>query len=286
MSGFIPFIHLSSYPLILSFWVHDLNPVLFHIWGPLAVRWYGLAYLLGFLGGYLILLRMSKRGEFAVSPQELSNFIIHVAIYGVFLGGRLGYVLFYAWDTFIHDPLFLFRVWEGGMASHGGILGVILVVLWTARKKKISFWNLTDSLALVAPIGLFFGRIANFINGELWGRPTDVPWAVIFPQAEDLTPTPRHPSQIYEAFGEGLFLFIALWLLHRTAWGRREGTVSAAFLLIYAAARIAGECFREPDSTVYFGWLTKGQLYSGFMVIADIVIITTKKLYRRKTSNP
>jgi len=277
-----PALHHSIVPVLhLSFWVHDLNPVVFHIWGPLAVRWYGLAYLLGFLGGYLILLRMSKRGEFAVPPDELSNFIIHVAIYGVFLGGRLGYVLFYAWSTFIHDPLFLFRVWEGGMASHGGIIGVILVILWTAWKKKVSFWNLTDGLALVAPIGLFFGRIANFINGELWGRSTDVPWAVIFPQAEDLTPTPRHPSQLYEAFGEGLFLFIALWLLRRTTWGKREGVLSAAFLVLYAAARIASECFREPDSTIYFGWLTKGQLYSGFMVVGAIVIIASKRLWQR-----
>ena len=277
-----PTIQLSGYPLILSFWTHNLNPVIVQLWGPLAVRWYGMAYLLSFLSGYLILLRMSKRGEFAVPPQELSNFIIHIAIYGVFLGGRLGYVIFYAWDTFINDPLFLFRVWEGGMASHGGMIGVILVILWTAWKKKYVFWNLTDGLALIAPIGLFFGRIANFINGELWGRPTHVAWAVIFPQAEDLTPTPRHPSQLYEALGEGLLLFIALQLIRRTAWGKREGVLSAAFLILYAAARIASEFFREPDSTVYFGWLTKGQLYSGFMVITAIIIVVTKNLYQRK----
>jgi phosphatidylglycerol:prolipoprotein diacylglycerol transferase len=269
--------------LSLAFWTHTLNPVVFHLWGPLAVRWYGLAYLAGFLGGYLILLRLSRRGEFAVPPDELSNFIVHIAIYGVFLGGRLGYVLFYAWSTFIHDPLFLFRVWEGGMASHGGIIGVILVILWTARKKKTSFWNLTDGLALVAPVGLFFGRIANFINGELWGRPTDVPWAVIFPQAEDLAPVPRHPSQLYEAFGEGLLLFTALWFIRRTAWGKRGGALSAAFLIIYAAARIASEFFREPDSTIYFGWLTKGQLYSAVMVAGAVVIIAKKHLGRRKS---
>ncbi len=274
----VPIIQLSNYPLFLSFWVHNLDPVIFQIWGPLAVRWYGLAYLLGFLGGYLILLRMSKRGEFAVPPQELGNFIVHLAIYGVFLGGRLGYVLLYAWDTFIQDPLFFFRVWEGGMASHGGILGVILVVLCTVWKKKYNFWNITDGLALVAPIGLFCGRVANFVNGELWGRPTDVAWAVIFPQAEDLIPTPRHPSQIYEALGEGLFLFIALWLIRRTVWGKRNGRLSAAFLVLYAAARIASECFREPDSTVYFGWLTKGQLYSSFMILGAIIILCRKKI--------
>ncbi len=277
----IPIFQYSNVPLFLAFWVHNLNPVIFQIWGPLAVRWYGLAYLLGFLGGYLLLLRISKRGEFAVPPQELGNFIVYLAIYGVFLGGRLGYVLLYAWDTFIQDPLFLFRVWEGGMASHGGILGVILVVLCTVWKKKYNFWNITDGLALVAPIGLFCGRVANFVNGELWGRPTDVAWAVIFPQAEDPAPTPRHPSQIYEAIGEGLFLFIALWLIRRTVWGKRDGVVSAAFLVLYAAARIASECFREPDSTIYFGWLTKGQLYSAVMVVAAVVISAKKHLWQR-----
>lgn len=287
----VPIIQLSNYPIFLSFWVHNLNPVIFHIWGPLAVRWYGLAYLLGFLGGYLLLLRMSKRGEFAVPPQELGNFIVYLAIYGVFLGGRLGYVLLYAWDTFIQDPLFLFRVWEGGMASHGGILGVILVVLCTVWKKKYNFWNITDGLALVAPIGLFCGRIANFVNGELWGRPTNATWAVIFPQAEDPIPTPRHPSQIYEALGEGLILFIALWLIRRTTWGKRNGSLSAVFLILYAAARIASECFREPDSTIYFGWLTKGQLYSAVMVVAAVIISVNKRLWQRnvglrKTSNP
>jgi phosphatidylglycerol:prolipoprotein diacylglycerol transferase len=277
-------LQFSTTPVLhLAYWIHNLNPVLFHLWGPLAVRWYGLAYLLGFLGGYLLLLRMSKRGEFAVPPDELSNFIVHIAIYGVFLGGRIGYVLFYAWDSFMHDPLFLFRIWEGGMASHGGMLGVILVILWTAWKKQYPFWNLTDGLALVAPIGLFFGRIANFINGELWGRPTDVPWAVIFSQAGDPVPVPRHPSQLYEAFGEGLLLFAALWLLRRTAWGKRDGALSAAFLVFYAVVRITVEFFRTPDEgyALYFGWLTKGQLYSALMIVAAAIIILIKKLYRK-----
>lgn len=264
----------------MTHWVHDLNPVIVQLWGPLAIRWYGLAYLLGFLGGWWILSRLSKKGEFAVPPEELSNFIVQIAIFGVFLGGRLGYVFFYAWDTFIHDPLFALRVWEGGMASHGGILGVIGVTLWTAWKQKVSFWNLADGLALVAPIGLFFGRIANFINGELWGRPTDVAWAVIFPQAGDTVLTPRHPSQLYEAFGEGLLLFIALWLIRRSTWGRKEGNISASFLFIYALARIASEFFRTPDEgyTLYLGWMTKGQLYSSVMIVAALIIFWRKKL--------
>jgi len=238
----LPVFHPSTLPLFLAFWVHNLDPVIFHLWGPLAVRWYGMAYLSGFLGGYLLLLRLSKRGEFAVPPQDLGNFIVHIAIYGVFLGGRLGYVLRTAW------------------------------------KKKIPFWNMTDCLALVTPIGLFFGRVANFINGELWGRPTEVPWGVVFPQVQDPAPTPRHPSQLYEAFGEGLFLFIALWLIRRTAWGKRDGSLSADFLVIYAIVRIASEFFREPDSTIYFGWLTKGQLYSSFMILAAVIILWRKKL--------
>ena len=269
---------------ILGTYVHHLNPVIFQIWGPLAVRWYGLAYLLGFLGGYLLLLRMSKRGEFAVPPQELGNFIVYIAIYGVFLGGRLGYVLLYGFETFVHDPLFFFRVWEGGMASHGGMIGVFLVVLWTTWKKKYAFWNITDGLALVAPVGLFFGRIANFINGELWGRATNVAWAVIFPQAEDITPTPRHPSQLYEAFGEGVLLFTVLWFLRRTAWGKREGVLSAVFLILYAIARITSEFFREPDSTIYFGWITKGQLYSSFMILGAVIILWRKKLLCKASS--
>jgi phosphatidylglycerol:prolipoprotein diacylglycerol transferase len=245
----------------------------------MAVRWYGLAYLLGFLGAYLILKRLAKQNEFAIPPEELSNFIVHLAIFGVFVGGRLGYVLLYALDIFLQDPLFVFRVWEGGMASHGGMLGVLAVLGWYSWKKKVSFWNLTDGLALVAPIGLFFGRIANFINGELWGRPTQVAWAVIFPQAGDAIPTPRHPSQLYEAFGEGLLLFIVLWAVRKTAWGKREGNTSVLFLLIYAVARIASEFFRTPDEgyDLTFGWLTKGQLYSSFMIVGAILILCRKK---------
>jgi phosphatidylglycerol:prolipoprotein diacylglycerol transferase len=278
-----PILHNSLTP-ILAYWTHDLNPVLFHIWGPMAVRWYGLAYLLGFLAAYLVLRSLSKRGELALPTEEISNFIVQIAIFGVFLGGRLGYVLLYAPGEFLQDPLFLFRVWEGGMASHGGMIGVISVILWTAWKKKISFWNLTDSLALVAPVGLFFGRVANFINGELWGRPTQVAWAVIFPQVDM---QPRHPSQLYEAFGEGLLLFAALQAARRTAWGKRDGSLSALFLLLYAAARIASEFFRTPDAgyELYFGWITKGQLFSGFMVAGSIAILVAKKLARPQRTN-
>ena len=282
-----------TFPSLLAYWTHNLNPVLFHIAGPLAVRWYGLAYLAGFLGGYVLLRRLSQKGELALPPEEISNFIVYTAIFGVFIGGRLGYVLLYCPELLLDfSPGTLFgidmpiwgvlKVWDGGMASHGGMVGVIGVVLWTAWKKKVPFWNLTDALAFAAPIGLFFGRIANFINGELWGRPTDVAWAVIFPHAPDPTPTPRHPSQLYEAFGEGLLLFTALWLIRKTSWGKRNGVTSASFLLIYAVARIVSEFFRTPDEgyDLFLGWMTKGQLYSTAMIIAAVAIFYARKLYR------
>lgn len=262
-------------PLVLAHWVHNLDPVLFHLVGPLAVRWYGLSYLLGFLCGYLILRRLATRGELAVAPGDLSALILRIAIYGVFLGGRLGYVLLYQPDSLIDDPLFLFRVWEGGMASHGGMIGVTLVLLWTARKQQLPFWNLADGMALAAPAGLFFGRMANFINGELWGRPSTLPWAVIFPQAGDSLP--RHPSQIYEALSEGLLLFAVLWILHRAIGNRREGVASAAFLILYALARITCEWFREPDSGLVLGILTKGQFYSSLMILGGASILLVKK---------
>lgn len=274
----------------LAFWTHNLEPVLFEIAGPLAVRWYGLAYLAGFLGAILLLRRLAKQGEFALPANDVSNFIVTIAIFGVFIGGRLGYVLFYCPSLlldFSPAPLFgmevplwgALKVWEGGMASHGGMIGVIATILWIAKKNKVSFWNLTDGMAFATPIGLFFGRIANFINGELWGRITDVPWAVIFP---DAGPEPRHPSQLYEAFGEGVLLFIALWLIRKTAWGKRNGATSACFLLIYAVARIISEFFRTPDEgyDLFLGWITKGQLYSAFMILGAIGIACALKLYR------
>ena len=269
----------------LAFWTHDLDPVIFQIWGPMALRWYGLAYLLGFIAAYVILLRMAKRDQFAIKPDDVSNFIVHLAIMGVFIGGRVGYALLYAWETVVHDPMFLFRVWEGGMASHGGIIGVVCVMLWYAWKKKVSFFNLSDGMAFIAPIGLFFGRIANFINGELWGRPTNVSWAVIFPQANDAIPTARHPSQLYEAMGEGLLLFLALWLLRKTRIGKQEGATSAFFLILYAIARIGSEFFRTPDAgyELYLGWITKGQLYSAFMILAACIILLRKKLPCKKS---
>ena len=262
----------------MEYYIHNINPVVINLWGPLAVRWYGLSYLLGFIAAILLLRRWSKKDEFQVPVAEVSNFVVMLAFFGVFIGGRLGYVLLYGFGAFLNDPLYAFRVWEGGMASHGGLVGVILFMLWYAKKHGHSFWNLTDNMACTASLGFAFGRLANFINGELWGRKTQVAWAVIFPQANDPVPTPRHPSQLYQAFAEGFLVFGILLLLRRTAWGKRSGALSACYLALYALARIGMEFFREPDSTVYLGWLTKGQLYSALMILGAVAIVWKMKL--------
>ena len=285
----------------MKYYIHNINPIIFEIGGPLAIRWYGLAYLLGFIASILLLRRWSKRGEFDVPVTEVSNFVVLLAFFGVFLGGRLGYVFFYSFDTFLNDPLYAFRVWEGGMASHGGFIGVILFILWYARKNNHSFWNLTDNMAVTTSLGFAFGRLANFVNGELWGRATTVKWAVIFPQELGMhygdydLPTigrlvetgqlmPRHPSQLYQAFTEGFLVFGIMMLLRCTPWGKRAGALSASYLILYALARIAMEFFREPDSTIYFGWLTKGQLYSALMILGALAIAWRKGLFSTEKS--
>jgi len=286
----------------MSYYIHNINPVIVHIGGPLAIRWYGVSYLLSFICSIFLLRHWSKKCEFGLPVQEVSNFIVQLAFFGVFLGGRIGYVLFYGFDLFLKDPLYLFRVWEGGMSSHGGFIGVILFMRWYARKHRCPFWNLADNMACTTSLGFGFGRIANFINGELWGRVTHVPWAVIFPQSAKSGPLhygeydtaliekmvrsgdllPRHPSQLYQACVEGFYVFGIMLLLRKTAWGKREGALGAAYLALYALARIAMEFYREPDAgqPVYFGWLSKGQLYSLVMIIGAIVIIWKKSLWK------
>jgi phosphatidylglycerol:prolipoprotein diacylglycerol transferase len=166
----------------MTHYIHNINPIVLELWGPLAVRWYGVSYLFGFIAAILLLRYWSKRGTFEVPVQEVSNFVVMLALFGVFIGGRLGYILLYGLDSFLKDPLLYgFKVWKGGMASHGGLVGVILFMLWYAKKHTHSFWNLTDNMACTASLGFAFGRLANFINGELWGRVSNVKWAVVFP---------------------------------------------------------------------------------------------------------
>lgn len=283
----------------MTHYIHNINPIVFEISGPLAVRWYGLSYLLGFIAAILLLRNWSKKGEFEVPVAEVSNFVVMLAFFGVFLGGRLGYVLLYGFDSLLDDPLYAFKVWEGGMASHGGLVGVLLFMLWYAKKHHYSFWNLADHMACTASLGFAFGRLANFINGELWGRVTAATWGVIFPQEQGLhygqydrpmihrmveagELLPRHPSQLYQAFAEGFLVFGIVLLLRRTAWGKRPGALSASFLILYALARIGMEFFREPDSTIYFGWLTKGQLYSTLMILGAAIICWKNGLFAQK----
>ncbi len=253
------------------------DPVAIRI-GPLAIRWYALAYIAGLLLAVWYAKWILRREAFFrpgkpfMPPQAMDDFMLW-AMLGVVLGGRIGYVLFYAPWFFLSHPLAIFRVWEGGMSFHGGFLGVLVATWLFARRRDIPFWRLMDIAAAATPIGLFLGRIANFINGELWGRPTDVPWAMVFPRAG---PEPRHPSQLYEAVLEGIVLFVILHLLVRARALRRPGLVSGVFALGYGLARFTVEFFREPDRQLgylYGGWLTMGMLLSLPLMFIGIWLI-------------
>ena len=279
----------------IPYYIHNLDPVLLHVAGPLAVRWYGLAYLAGFFGGYQLLRYFSRSGEFRVPESRVGDFVVMLAVYGVLVGGRLGYVLFYGFQDLLSDPLYVFRLWGGGMASHGGIIGVGLWLLYYARRHGLSFFHLCDYVSVVVPVGLFFGRLANFINGELWGRVTEVWWAVIFPMEAGLDYlaakdssliqsalsegllAPRHPSQLYQAFGEGVVLFAILWWIRMRPGPRGHGVLTGCFCIFYGVIRCVTELFREPDSTVYFGWLTKGQGLSVALILVGVAVLISRR---------
>lgn len=253
-----------------------IDPIAFHIF-TWPVHWYGLMYLVGFMGGWAVLslrLRVSDRG---FTQEQLSDIVFYAAL-GAIIGGRLGYMFFYDWVNLIADPLLLFQTWKGGMSFHGGFIGVFLAMMLYARKINKPILALTDFLAPVVPIGLGAGRIGNFINGELWGRVTDVPWAMIFP---DGGPLPRHPSQLYESFLEGIVLFIILMLYSRRP--RPLGAVSGLFALGYGLFRFTVEFYREPDIQIgylAFGWLTEGQLLSIPLMCIGIALLVWS--YQRK----
>jgi len=241
------------------------DPVAFSIAG-LAVRWYALAYLAGFVLGWRYCMRLVRNRAVEPLPKNYDDFLTW-AVIGVVLGGRLGYVLVYNLPHYLAHPLEALETWQGGMSFHGGMVGVILAAWLYARRQKIPFWQFLDPVAAVTPIGLGLGRIANFVNGELFGRVTDVPWGMVFPRGGDL---PRHPSQLYQAGMEGLLLFALLYLVTRRAdWQGRPGLVSGVFLVGYGVARIVGECFRQPDAQLGFimEGLTMGQLLSLPMVL-------------------
>lgn len=285
----------------MTHYIHNINPIVLDLPGEaLAVRWYGLSYLAGFIGCILLLRYWSKRGEFSVPEKEVSNFVVMLGFFGVFLGGRLGYVLLYGLHDVLADPLYLFKVWDGGMSSHGGFVGVILFMIWYAKKHGHTFWNLADNMACTTSLGFAFGRLANFVNGELWGRVSDVKWAVVFPQelglsygeytAAAIGPLvasgelmARHPSQLYQAFCEGFLVFGIMLLLRKTAFAKRPGALSACYLALYALARIAMEVFREPDNGQFFiGWMSKGQFYSLLLILGAGYIGWKQKLIGAK----
>jgi phosphatidylglycerol:prolipoprotein diacylglycerol transferase len=244
---------------LLAYWTHDLDPVAFRFpesWGLRGVHWYGLAYAAGFLVAAWLLGRWRRAGLTPLRSALDESTLITAVMVGVIAGGRVGHVLLYARAEFAADPLVLFRVWEGGMASHGGFLGVLLAGVWFARRSKADFFVVGDLLCALAPAGLLFGRIANFINGELVGDPSYLPWAVIFPRegAE-----PRHPSQLYEALAEGLLPL--LWVLRRYPLRLPPGRLAGEFLLLYSAGRIVCEAFRSPEDGYVLG-LTAGQFWT------------------------
>lgn len=264
-----------------TYWVHDLSPFLVKFSDSVGIRYYGLAYALAFVIGYLLLGWYWRARKSPMDPAAQSNLMIAIII-GVMVGGRLGYFILYTPEVLVRDPLALLRVWDGGMASHGGFIGVCLAVIWFSWKYKFSWRSLGDILATLAPPGFFLGRIANFINGELWGKVTDVPWAVIFPDsAPEGTPVslipPRHPSQLYEAFLEGLLLIVYTQLrFWRSDVTRKPGHLAGEFLVAYAIARMIGELFREPDASLFFG-LSRGSFYSIFLILAGIVLMLTSR---------
>lgn len=253
--------------------INPISPIAFSVFG-MPVRWYALAYIAGFIIGYWLFRRMmsSKTSPVLLDKRGLDDLFTAI-ILGVVLGGRLGYVLIYNPVFFLIHPLEIFAVWHGGMSFHGGLVGVLIAVWLFAHKNKIHTMSILDMLAVVTPIGFFFGRIANFINMEVMGRATDVPWAVVF---NGETPIPRHPSPIYEAFGEGVVLFIMMVCLYRfTCLRRYPGALAGIFGMGYAVARIVCEQFRAPDAQIGFltSWgLTMGTLLSSVMFVAGAII--------------
>jgi phosphatidylglycerol:prolipoprotein diacylglycerol transferase len=250
-----------------------IDPIAIAI-GPFAIRWYALAYVVGLLGGWFLARRLAATSRFwgglrQPTATDIDDVIVWVAL-GIVLGGRLGYVLFYNFGAYLSRPAEIFAVWQGGMSFHGGFLGAILALVLFARSRGLNSLAMLDLAAVVTPIGLFLGRIANFINGELWGRPApDVPWAFVFPGAG---PVPRHPSQLYEAFGEGLVLFVVVAVAVRRFGFMRPGLIGGIFVLGYAIARVVCEFFREPDPQLGYllgtsvdvlrGGLTMGMILS------------------------
>jgi phosphatidylglycerol:prolipoprotein diacylglycerol transferase len=256
----------------LAYWVHEPTPFLGPHWGNFGLRFYGLGYILGFVAAAWLFMRYARAGRSRLPPAKIGDLMMALVI-GVMLGGRIGSFLLYDPGKFREDPLSFFRVWEGGMASHGGFIGVMLALWWFSRRHRISFLHLGDLVVSAAPVGLLLVRIANFLNGELWGKTTTVAWGVIFAKTGG-GPDPRHPSQLYEAFLEGAVLLAFMqWRFWRTDVVRDQpGRLAGEFLITYALVRIVGEIFREPDASLLFG-LSRGTFYSFFLILVGVLVI-------------
>ncbi|SJN53875.1 Prolipoprotein diacylglyceryl transferase [Vibrio ruber DSM 16370] len=257
----------------------NIDPVLVSI-GPLSIRWYGVMYLLGFLFATWLANRRADKEGSGWTREQVSD-LLFAGFVGVVIGGRVGYVLFYGFEYFLADPLYLFKVWTGGMSFHGGLLGVITAMYWYAKRNQRQFFAVADFVAPLVPFGLALGRLGNFMNGELWGRVTNVPWAMVFPGAG---PLPRHPSQLYEFFLEGVLLFIILNLFIRQP--RPAGSVAGLFLIGYGACRTFVEYFREPDAQLglFAGFISMGQILSLPMILAGALLMVWA--YRRRSDSP
>ena len=262
-------------------YIHNLEPIIFNL-GPIAIRWYSMAYIASFIFGFYYIMFLVRKFSLKITDKKDLEDLIFNIICGIIIGGRLGYVIFYNLDYYFFNFIEVFYIWQGGMSFHGGLIGFTLAVLYHAQKKQKSFLQYMDVLSLAVPIGLFFGRIANFINGELYGRATEVKWAVIFPHAGMIA---RHPSQLYEAFLEGLFSFFILYFAYKKPFFRLSyGRVTGLFLLLYSMSRIIIECFREPDS--HIGYLsnifTMGQILSLPMLILGFYLVFYNGKYSKQ----
>ena len=256
-----------------------IDPVLVQL-GPFAIRWYALAYIAAILLGWTLVKRLVRQPGWSLDDTAVDDLLLYVTL-GIILGGRIGYVIFYQGPYYVRHPLEVAELWHGGMSFHGGLVGVITALLLFSWRRGVSFLDECDALSTVAPLGLLLGRLANFINGELWGRPTDVPWAMVFPRAG---PLPRHPSQLYEAALEGVVLFLVMqWFAREPRRPEDRGRLGGIFLIGYALARITCELFREPDVQLGFlvGGITMGQLLSLPMLLVGIVAVARARRARR-----
>jgi phosphatidylglycerol---prolipoprotein diacylglyceryl transferase len=254
----------------------DIDPVIFKI-GPLSMRWYGLMYILGFVSSYLLVMYQLKKKNLKIDRAIIDDLFFYL-ILGLIVGARLGYVIFYNLGFYLQNPLEIFVIWRGGMSFHGGLIGSFVAGYIIMKRKKLNYLEMVDLIIPTCPIGIGFGRIGNFINGELFGKPTSVPWAMVFPEGG---PSPRHPSQLYEMLCEGILLSCILWIYKDRK--KRDGDVFALFLILYGLFRIFCELFRQPDSQLgyFFGLLSMGQILSLCMIAAGVVL---KYVYLPKTS--